>query len=91
MAAVAVELGVSWHTIMTQVHERGTPLLDDPTRLPGVGAIGVDETAFLRATAKHPTLYVTGVADLTPGRPAAAGRGTRPLRAGAGWVARRPR
>ena len=33
-------------------------------------ALGVDETAFLRATGTHPTLYATGVADLTPGRPA---------------------
>ena len=35
VTAVAADLGVAWHTIMTQVHERGTPLLDDPTRLPG--------------------------------------------------------
>src|SRR4029078_3464480 len=33
-------------------------------------AIGVDETAFLRATGQHPTTYATGIADLTPGRPA---------------------
>ena len=33
-------------------------------------ALGVDETAFLRATGSHPTMYVTGIADLTPGRPA---------------------
>ena len=33
-------------------------------------AVGVDETAFLRATGTHPTLYATGIADLTPGRPA---------------------
>jgi transposase len=30
----------------------------------------VDETAFLRATGQHPTMYATGIADLTPGRPA---------------------
>ena len=61
---------MAWHTIMTQVVERGTPLIEDPDRLPGVSAIGVDETAFLRATGTHPRLYVTGVADLTPGRAA---------------------
>ena len=33
-----------------------------------MSAIGVDETAFLRATGKHPTLYATGIADLTGGR-----------------------
>ena len=36
----------------------------------GVSAVGVDETAFLRACRTHPTLYATGIADLTPGRPA---------------------
>ncbi len=61
---------VSWHTIMRQVQERGNPLVDDPERLKGVSAIGVDETAFLRACSTHPTLYATGIADLTPGRPA---------------------
>jgi transposase len=45
------------------------PPLDDPCAAP-VRAVGVDETAFLRATAAHPTLFATGIADLTPGRPA---------------------
>ncbi len=67
VARVAAQLGVAWHTIMTQVIERGAPLVDDPNRLDGVSAIGVDETSFLRATGTHPTLYATGVADLTPG------------------------
>ena len=70
VCAVADQLGVAWHTIMTQVSERGKPLVDDPTRLDGVSAVGVDETAFLRATGTHPTLYATGIADLSPGRPA---------------------
>ena len=70
VSAVADQLGVAWHTVMTQVDERGKPLVDDPTRLDGVTALGVDETAFLRATGTHPTLYATGVADLSPGRPA---------------------
>jgi hypothetical protein len=35
-----------------------------------VRAVGVDETAFLRATGTHPTLFATGIAELTPGRPA---------------------
>jgi len=91
VAAVAAQLGVAWHTIMTQVIERGAPLVDDPIRLDGVTAIGVDETSFLRATSTHPTLYATGVADLTPGRPArlldvVAGRSGRVLR---GWLADR--
>jgi transposase len=67
---VAAELGVAWHTVMTQVRLRGTPLIDDLARLAGVSAIGVDETAYLRATGTHPTAFATGIADLTPGRPA---------------------
>jgi transposase len=71
---VAEQLGVAWWTVMDQVIGRGTPLIDDPTRLTPIDdpitAVGVDETAFLRATGKHPTLFATGIADLTPGRPA---------------------
>ena len=91
VCAVADQLGVAWHTIMTQVSERGTPLVDDSTRLDDVSAVGVDETAFLRATGTHPTLYATG-ADLSPGRPAGAAAGCRPgpLRPGPGFLARRP-
>jgi len=68
--AVAKQLGVSWHTIMRQVDQRSTPLIDDPDRLAGVSALGVEETAFLKATGCHPTLCATGIADLSPGRPA---------------------
>jgi transposase len=88
VAAVAAELGVAWHTIMIQVRERGQPLVEDPTRLEAPTAIGVDETSFLRATGQHPTMYATGIADLTPGRPArlldvVPGRSGRVLR---GWL-----
>jgi transposase len=69
VSRVAAQLGVSWHTIMTQVVDRGTPLVEDPDRLAGVSAVGVDETSFLRATGTRHTQYATGVADLTPGRP----------------------
>jgi transposase len=64
---------------MDQVIDRGTPLIEDPARLdPPLGdltsapvrSVGVDETAFLRATGTHPTLFATGIADLTPGRSA---------------------
>ena len=65
---------------MTAVREHGTPLVDDPARLDGVAALGVDETAFLAANARHPTIFVTGMVDLTarqlldvvPGRSAKA-------------------
>ena len=67
---IAADLAVAWHTVMRQVRDRGTPILDDPSRLAGVSAVGVDETAFLRATGTHPTMFATGIADLSPGRPA---------------------
>ena len=91
VATVAAQLGVAWHTIMTQVRKRGQPLVDDPARLDGPTAIGVDETAFLRATGQHPTVYATGITDLTPGRPprlldVLPGRSGRVLR---GWLADR--
>jgi transposase len=35
-----------------------------------VTAVGVDETAYLRANAIRSTTFATGIADLTPGRPA---------------------
>ena len=79
VSRIAAQLGVAWWTVMDQVLDRGTPLIEDPARLdPPLGdpiqapvrAVGVDETAFLRATGAHPTLFATGVADLTPGRPA---------------------
>lgn len=52
---------------MRQVLDRGTPVVDDPARLADVTAVGVDETAYLRATATHPTEFATGIADLSPG------------------------
>ncbi|MCV7247990.1 ISL3 family transposase [Mycobacterium koreense] len=70
VAQVASALGVGWATIMRIVTARGVPIIDDPARLDDPTVIGVDETAFLRATGTHPTMYATGVADLTPGRPA---------------------
>jgi transposase len=91
VSQVAADLAVAWHTVMTQVRLRGTPLIDDPARLAGVSAVGVDETAFLRASGTHPTMFATGIADLTPGRPArlldvVEGRSGTVL---AGWLAGR--
>jgi transposase len=68
VAAVARDLGVSWATIMRAVAEHGTPLVEDPTRLDGVAALGLDETSFLKATRMAPTRYVTGLVDLEGGR-----------------------
>ena len=68
VAAVARDLGVGWATVMRAVREHGRRLVDDPARLHGVAALGLDETSFLRATPTAPTRYVTGLVDLDRGR-----------------------
>ena len=64
IAALATAFGVGWGTVMAAVREYGTELVEDPARLSGVGALGVDETAFLTATATRHTEYVTGLVDV---------------------------
>lgn len=70
VSRTAATLGVAWWTVMRQVIDRGTLEIDDPDRLVDVAAVGVDETAYLRATATHATTFATGIADLTSGRSA---------------------
>ena len=64
VAQLADELGVCWQTVMAAVREHGQPLVDDPDRVGIVRMLRVDETAFLKATQDHPTLYATGLVDL---------------------------
>ena len=64
VAQVARALGVSWHTAMSAVRDHGRPRVDHLSRLGAPKALGVDETAFLAATAEHPTLLVMGFVDL---------------------------
>ena len=68
VAQVARDLGVGWHTVMRAVIDYGTPLIEDPARLAGVTALGMDETAWLRANGRHPTLFVSGLVDTATGR-----------------------
>jgi transposase len=68
VAAVARDLGVGWATIMRAVADHGTALVDDPRRLEGVAALGLDETSFLKATRVAPTRWITGLVDLERGR-----------------------
>ena len=68
VAQVAAEFGVAWATVMAAVVEYGTPLVDDRSRLEGVEALGVDETAFLAANGKHHTEFITGMVDVTASR-----------------------
>ncbi len=69
VAAVAAQLGVGWSTVMRAVREYGEPLVDDPARLAGGQAVGVDETTFLSARAGTGTQFVTGIVAMPgPGR-----------------------
>lgn len=69
VAAVAVLFGVGWGTVMRAVREHGQPLIDNPQRLAGVVAVGVDETAFLAARRGAHTQFVTGIVAMAgPGR-----------------------
>ena len=65
---MAREFGIGWRTAMAAVREHGQPRVDDPARLAGVRAVGVDETAFQAASATRSTSFVTGIVDLTRGR-----------------------
>jgi transposase len=64
VARVARDFGVSWHTAMAAVRDHGRPRVDHLSRLDAPSALGLDETTFLAANAKHPTLLVTGFVDL---------------------------
>jgi transposase len=68
VAAVAREFGIGWRTAMAAVREHGEPRVDDPDRLAGIDAVGVDETAFQAAAATRSTSFVTAIVDLTRGR-----------------------
>ncbi|MGH9167585.1 MAG: hypothetical protein ACRD02_07155 [Acidimicrobiia bacterium] len=49
---------------MEAVRDHGRPRVDDPSRLEGVEALGLDEHRFLSATPTTPTTWVTGFVDL---------------------------
>jgi transposase len=89
VAQVAAAFGVSWATVMAAVRVHGRPRVDDPARTDGVGALGVDETAFLAGNAQHPTTYVTGIVDVRAPRllDVVAGRSAKAL---SDWVCARP-
>lgn len=64
VASVAAELACAWWTVMAAVRFYGRPLVDDPARVKKVRKLGIDETAWLKATRDHSTLYATGLVDL---------------------------
>jgi transposase len=90
VAAVARDLGVGWATVMRAVADYGRRLVDDPARLEGVAALGLDETNFLKATRVRPTRWVTGLVDLEGGRLLDV-VADRTRAAVDGWLGARPR
>lgn len=64
VAAAAAEFGVGWHTANQVVAHFTDPHIDDPGRLEGVEAIGVDEKRFLNATPAARTRFTTQGVDL---------------------------
>ncbi len=64
IAAAGAEFGVGWHTANQAVAAHTDPHVDDPDRLEGVTAIGVDEKRFLNATPGRRTTYTTQIVDL---------------------------
>src|SRR5262245_29500902 len=79
-----------WRQPRTGCGATCSPLVDDPARLDGVAALGLDETGFLRATPTTPTRYVTGLVDVAGGRLLDV-IADRTSRAVAAWLGPRPR
>lgn len=68
VAAQARRFGVGWDTMWRAFEDVVTPMVDDPARLEGVCALGIDETNFLKATPESSTQYVTSFVDLDAGK-----------------------
>lgn len=65
VSEVAAELACDWHTVNDAVTTYGEALLEaDRKRLNRTSAIGLDETAFVKANAGSHTHYATTVADV---------------------------
>ena len=62
--SVASEYGVGWDTAWAAVELHGRPLVNDPSRVGAVRALGVDEHTYLSAKPTHATIYATSLVDL---------------------------
>jgi len=68
VASVARAFGLGWASAMVAVRDHGRPLVDDPRRIHGVRALGVDEHKMLAAGPKHRSVFATQLVDLERGR-----------------------
>jgi transposase len=64
VASVADEYGLASDTAWAAVVFHGRPLVEDPSRVRNVRALGVDEHSFLAATREHHTIFATALVDL---------------------------
>ena len=89
-AEVARAFGIAWATAWAAFESLARPAVEDPSRIEGVEALGVDETGFLAATPAHPRIFATGLVDVRRGLlcDVIEGRSAAELRR---WLAARPR
>ena len=89
VAEVARDFGVGWHTAMAAVRDHGRPLVEDPARLDGVDALGLDETVMLHAGPRRHTTYTTNFVDVKRARllDVVAGRSGKAVE---DWLEERP-
>jgi transposase len=89
-AEVARAFGIAWATAWAAFEALARPAVEDPQRIGGVEALGVDETGFLAATPAHPCIFVTGLVDVRRGLlcDVIEGRSAAELRR---WLLARPR
>lgn len=89
VSEIATDLGCDWHTVMDAVMLYGEPLIDDPSRLGTVAAVGLDETRFVRLGPFRRQAWSTQIVDVAAGQllDVVAGRdSTEPC----AWFAARP-
>jgi transposase len=65
---VAGDLGCGWHTVMDAVVAVGEQLIDHPSRIGEVSALGLDETLFARAGRFRHQLWSTQILDVRQGQ-----------------------
>ena len=95
VAEVARELGCDWHTVMDAVRSYGAPRIEHDDRISEVGALGLDETLFVRSGSKRTRSWSTSIVgldgpaqllDVVEGRTAKAASDWLDARSDAWWA-----
>ena len=84
-AEVARTFGIAWATAWAAFESLARLAVEDPARIGGVEALGVDETGFLAATSTHPRISATGLVDVRRGLLCESSRAARLWSCGDGW------